>query len=75
MLNFLAKAAVVAVKAQATRAVDDAVKSGYNSAKKKLAQKKAGKRKYQSKTNKASNTRNTSKPSKPRNAPKKQRKN
>lgn len=42
MLNFLAKAAVVAIKTQATRAVNDACQSGYNAAKKRLAQKKGG---------------------------------
>ena len=50
MINFIAKAAVVAVKAQATRAVNDIARSGYNSAKKKLTQKKVSKRKYQNKT-------------------------
>jgi len=65
MLNFLAKAAVAAVKIQATRAVNDAARSGYNSAKKRLTQKKGGKREYQSK---ASNS------IKSRNAPRKRKK-
>ena len=42
MLNFLGQAIVTALKVTATRAANDACRTGYNAAKRKLAQKRGG---------------------------------
>jgi len=61
MLNFLGQAVVTALKVTATRAANDACRSGYNAAKRKISQKSGTKHKQHSKTSKGRKTSNSTK--------------